>query len=118
MLVSYRIHEEQIKKVAQNMKALYNTRQAESGIQKTSGCTGTQINRIKHAASTDKQLRKSRDHDGSGAVFNNNREDRMISVDSTPALRCIRCSDRFPATDFLYTKKSGLCISCWETKVL
>jgi len=36
---------------------------------------------------------------------------------SIPAVRCFRCGDMFPVTDFLSTKKSGLCISCWETKI-
>ena len=35
-----------------------------------------------------------------------------------PVIRCFRCGDGFPVLDFLYTKKTGLCISCWETKVV
>ena len=35
---------------------------------------------------------------------------------SMPAIRCFRCGDEFPVTDFLYTKKSGLCIPCWEKR--
>jgi len=31
-------------------------------------------------------------------------------------IRCFVCGDHFPVTDFLYTKKSGLCIACWEKR--
>ena len=36
---------------------------------------------------------------------------------SIPVIRCFRCGDTFPVTDFISTKKSGLCISCWKTKI-
>jgi hypothetical protein len=32
-----------------------------------------------------------------------------------PVLWCRRCGEGFPVMDFLYT---GLCISCWEAKVV
>jgi len=36
---------------------------------------------------------------------------------SIPAIRCFRCGESFPVTDFISTKKSGLCIPCWERKI-
>jgi hypothetical protein len=117
MLPSHRIHAEQIKKVAQNMKALYNIRHAEPGIQKNSGWAGTRVNRTKPASTTVTQLYASQTRNGNVPAFNNGNAD-IISADPVPALRCMRCNDHFLVTDFLYTKKSGLCISCWEVKVL
>jgi formylmethanofuran dehydrogenase subunit E len=32
-------------------------------------------------------------------------------------VQCVRCGDAFPKADFEYTKKSGMCISCWEIKI-
>ncbi|MDP3563667.1 MAG: hypothetical protein Q8R70_04185, partial [Methanoregula sp.] len=34
------------------------------------------------------------------------------------AIQCFRCGDGFSVTDYLYTKKTGLCISCWEARVV
>jgi hypothetical protein len=41
---------------------------------------------------------------------------REFSGHQVPAIRCFRCGEKFPVTDFYYTKKSGLCIPCWEVK--
>ena len=35
-----------------------------------------------------------------------------------PVLRCRRCGESFPPSDFLYTQKTGLCILCWEGEVI
>ena len=34
-----------------------------------------------------------------------------------PGIRCRQCGEMFPVLDFHYTKKTGLCIPCWEAKV-
>jgi hypothetical protein len=40
-----------------------------------------------------------------------------LHMHSIPELRCFRCGGAFPVTDFLRTKKSGLCVPCWDRKI-
>jgi len=43
-------------------------------------------------------------------------EDSALYEPVLPTIRCFRCGERYPVTDFLRTKKSGLCESCWKPK--
>lgn len=109
MFSSHRIHEEQIKKSAQSLKALYQVRNAESVIYERSGVVRSQV----------RQPEKSPCKYGEGTnPASDYCRDKKLPLDlSSPqihAMRCIRCNARIPVTDFLYTKKTGLCIPCWE----
>jgi len=121
MISSYRIHQEQIKKVEQSLKAPYLIHKAESCTHETSGRAGTQIKRPEHTAVTNPMLRQKFPGPGwkaSGKEFHDNRELQFLPPELpsplVSAVRCICCSACMPMMDFLYTKKTGLCISCWE----
>ena len=116
MIRSYRIHQEQIKKVEQSLKAPYLIHKAESCMHETSNRAGTQIKRPEHTAVTRPMQRqkfpgpcwKTSDRES-----DDKRELRLFPP-PLPAIRCIRCRACMPMMDFLYTKKTGLCIPCWE----
>jgi hypothetical protein len=109
MFSSHRIHEEQIKKSTQSLKALYQVRNAESVRDEKSGMVRSQV----------RQPEKSHYNYGeSTSPASDYSRDKKLPLDLSspqiPAMRCIRCNARIPVTDFLYTKKTGLCIPCWE----
>jgi hypothetical protein len=115
------IHEEYIKKIAQTLNAPYQVRKVESGLQETSGTVRTQKNCPESAGinPTHRQKFRGKDRKSNGMAPNNNRYKRLsleVSLSSVPAMQCIECNDRFPLMDYLYTKKTGLCIRCWEEK--
>jgi|GEM_PF-4515445 hypothetical protein len=53
-----------------------------------------------------------------GVAHSAGREDvpTIREVHYTVAIPCRRCGEQYPLSDFYYTKKTGLCIPCWEEK--
>lgn len=109
MFRSHRIHEDQIKKTAQALKAPYQVRNTVSVTAENSGLAVQQV--IKPVESHGKE------RGCSGNLLMDNRHKQSpeaLSASSIPAIRCKKCNARIPTTDFLYTKKTCLCIPCWE----
>jgi hypothetical protein len=123
MLKSYRIHQEQIENVRKNLIDIYNTPLVDP---QPAGRPGRGRPRSKSGAKDpESRSRAGKIVWGTGAVkgpvtdmpaegFPGN----ALSGPRVPAMLCPACSSYFPVSDFLYTKKSGLCISCWEEKVV
>jgi hypothetical protein len=123
VLKGYRIHEEQIRNVARNFRELYHARRPDL---QPAGRTGRgdvkQPNRKTGSASrvqVGKTVWETGPMEGSGAEG----QDNLLLEMETPgrtisAIRCYRCGVDFPVADYLYTKKSGLCIDCWEEMVI
>ncbi len=119
MISSSRTHEDQIRKVTQNLNAPFQIRKAESGRYDRSITGRTQSTESQPAGSHPVRQQEflDTDQERDDAVPDDDQE----LLDSDPLSRpmasqrqCIRCSARIPAMDFLYTKKTGLCIPCWE----
>ena len=115
MLKSNRIHEEQIESISRAMKELYHVRRTELPVLHTNrfragaiGCAGLGVS---HQANPSAGTLPENQCDG------NTISPAGLSQRNLPAIRCLRCGDAFPVTDFLYTKKTGLCILCWEAKI-
>ena len=123
MLKSYRIHQEQIENVRKNLIDIYRTRLVDP---QPASRPGRGRPRSKSGATApESRSQAGKIIWGTGAVkgpvtdmptdgFPGN----ALSGPKVPAMRCSGCSSYFPVSDFLYTKKSGLCISCWEEKVV
>jgi hypothetical protein len=122
VLKGYKIHQEQIANVARTLKESTQRLRPEpltiahAGKRKPatkSGTTGSAVHSPRNIVW------------GTGAVkgsVTNVQTDTPPGTEETgqitPAIQCFRCGDGFPVTDFLYTKKTGLCIPCWEAKVV
>ena len=91
MISSYRIHQEQIKKVEQSLKAPYQRYSADTRGIKSSG---------RDAVRT-KQTQQDPPH---------------LPPPPFPALRCVQCHKRIHEMDYHYTEHTGLCITCWEAQ--
>jgi len=96
--MSHRTHEDQIKKIAQSLKAPFQIRKNESGACEVSGIIRTEIKQPIFTNANLKQRQKFHD-----------------SPTVNPETRCIRCHARVSAMDSHYTNMTGLCISCWES---
>jgi hypothetical protein len=121
MISSHRIHQEYIKRVEQSLKAPYLIRKAEPCMDETSSRVRTQIKRPKPAVGASIIQRQKFPGEGwktSDLASNNSLEVQLFTPQSSTfpviAVKCIRCGSCMPIMDFLYTKKTGLCISCWE----
>ncbi|MGA7627867.1 MAG: hypothetical protein WCC86_07800 [Methanoregula sp.] len=107
MIGLYRIHQEQIKKVEQSLKAPFQIHKGDTG-------TGNpQVKKPEHM--------RQKSLSGERELGRNVSGNKRVCMDPptppsspVPALRCLRCNTRMPELDFLYTNKSGLCICCWE----
>jgi hypothetical protein len=122
VITRYRTHEEQIASIAQTMRELYHVRRDDSNANDVPGTGNSAVSQdisdeigernprfsVRNTTKNVKTL-KSRKHQASGT-------DSAPAQQSLSAIKCFRCGDAFPVTDFLYTKESGLCIPCWESK--
>ena len=117
MIGLYRTHQEQIQKVEQSLKAPFQIRTVDPNPYERTGTENRQVKRPEPDGIS--QIQKSFGHEvenAGGAL-----SDKQIRLDSKNSLRhpvsaikCLRCNACMPEMDFLYTKKTGLCISCWE----
>jgi hypothetical protein len=119
----YKIHEDQIANIARNLKEHCHTRRHDSqqpshsrrgNVKQTNGKTGNALC---------VRIRKTVWETGPVEEPVINSQKNLLPRMETPgravtAVRCFRCGVDFPVADFLYTKKSGLCIDCWEEMVL
>jgi hypothetical protein len=109
MFSSHRIHEDQIKKAAQSLKALYHIRNTGFATTESSGLAVQQVIRPEKSQGNER-----------GATLNLSMDDRhnqspdAFTTSPIPDRQCKKCNARIPAIDFLYTKKTCLCIPCWE----
>ena len=123
MLKSYRIHQEQIENIRKNLIEIFNPRFPGPQLADRAG-KGKPGSRS-GAAGSKSRSRAGKIIWGTGAVKgpvtdmpNEGFSGKALSGPRVPAMLCSGCGSYFPVSDFLYTKKSGLCISCWEEKVL
>jgi formylmethanofuran dehydrogenase subunit E len=100
ILTSYGVHHEQIKRLNESMRGLYSLR-PDRKQRSTQG----------HASA-------SREQDSMTLLADASENLPGRARQKITAMRCHRCGEEFPLLDFHYTKKSGLCIPCWETKVV
>ena len=57
-------------------------------------------------------------HKGPGSKLDLRQDPPNLPPPPVPVMRCLRCNTRIPEMDYLYTKKTGLCIPCWEEQVV
>jgi hypothetical protein len=108
ILTSYGVHHEQIQHLNESLKVMYSQRGYRKP-QSTQGCIS--VYREQSAISPGAQgTRTSRAHE-------NGTDLPAWEGPKIPAMRCRQCGEQFPVLDFYYTKKTGLCIPCWEAKV-
>jgi formylmethanofuran dehydrogenase subunit E len=105
------------------MKAMYNVRRADSNVSGRFESGGAARSLHKIAEKPEDNLRFTVRKIPKNSISSKDPVHKGSVTHSAPAHRallpvqCFRCGDAFPETDFLYTKKSGLCISCWERKI-
>ena len=123
MLKGYKIHEDQIANIARNLKEHYHTRRPDSRLPGSSSKGNKQQKNEKTASALHMQVSKTVWEIGPVKRSVMDGQEDLLPKMETPgrtvtAIRCFRCGVDFPEADFLYTKKSGLCIDCWEENVL
>jgi hypothetical protein len=123
MLKSYKIHEEQIANIAREFKERYHTRRSDSQLPGRGGTGNEQEQNGKNGSPLRPRVRKTIWETGPVKGPFSEGPDDLLPKMETPcrtvtAIRCFRCGVDFPVADFLYTKKSGLCIDCWEGLVV
>ena len=123
MLKGYKIHEEQIAKIARDLKERCHTRRPDSRLHGCSRKRNEHHKNGKTGSATRVQVKKTVWETGpmKRSVMEGQKE--LFPKMGTPglaimAIRCFRCGVDFPVADFFYTQKSGLCIDCWEAMVL
>ncbi len=105
----YRLHQEQLKNVAQALKEPYLVRQTASGVQETPVAGKTPVHR-EPATPVEEAHPEDRESAGPHSL----RPAPAVPSSWLPAMQCVECNDRIPVMDFLYAQKTGLCIRCWE----
>ena len=124
MLKSCKIHQEQIEKVARTLRESTQIRRPGP---LPAGRTGKRKTVQQKSGITDSAGRSRVRNTiwATGAVKGSVMDVQAEAVPETyapgytgPVMWCHHCGTGFPVLDFLYTKKTGLCISCWETKVV
>jgi len=123
VLKSNKIHEDQIANVTRDLKELYYTRRPDSQPPHCSGKGGGKQKNEKTGCAPRLRVRKTIWETGPVEEGMMDGKGHLVPKMETPgrtvtAIRCFRCGIDFPVADFLYTKKSGLCIDCWEEMVL
>jgi len=91
MISSYRIHQEQILRVAENLNAPFQKKNS----------------RIAVISEKPKKAPKR-------PVPAPHSLPVVQVLPPAAMVRCSKCNAGIPAMDYLYTQQSGLCISCWE----
>jgi hypothetical protein len=122
MLKSDKMHQEHIAQSAQTMKDLYYVRRVDLPARINGDETHATSRSLSGRATTparnpgvtsrtvSKRSTSSEDLFHPQNTSHDNREKTI------PLIRCFRCGNTFPVTNFLHTKKSGLCRSCWEKR--
>lgn len=124
MFKSYRLHEKQLAGIAQTMEDLYGKRQPDSA----NGTSRSRKSKSARALHNDavfsgvesRQMIKpvtKKWRPSQRAVHPKSAQLSALGKQDLLPVQCVRCGDAFPKADFEYTKKSGLCISCWEIKI-
>jgi hypothetical protein len=120
---AYRMHGEQIASIAQTMKELYHVRRIDSdktGRSESGGATRS-LHTVLDKAGVNSQLTgramSKKRRPSRGSLQSVSTTDSPVVQEAGSSIQCFLCGDNFPETDFHYTKKSGLCISCWERKI-
>lgn len=122
VLKGYRIHEDHIRNVARTFVELYHTRRPHL---LPAGHAGKKLKQGSETALGTTHTRVSKTIWGAGPVqeaatheHDEKNHDPIIPPSPITAVRCYHCGVNFPVADFLYTKRSGLCIDCWEEMVV
>ena len=123
VLKGYKIHEDQIANIARDLKEHYHTRRSDSQQPGRSRRGNAKRTNGKTGSASCVRIRKTVWETGPVEEPVRDGQKDLVPRMETPgravtAIRCFRCGVDFPVADFLYTKKSGLCIDCWEEMVL
>ena len=121
---SYKMHDAQLASIAQTIKQMYHVRRFDSvanpGRSETGSVPRPQNNDTGMRRATPRNTVRTMAETGTpskGFVHPESAPESAPVKQARPSIKCSRCGDNFPEQDFLYTKKSGLCISCWEVKM-
>jgi hypothetical protein len=123
VLKGYRIHEEQIRNVARSFRELYHARRPDLQPARRPGTANVKQPHGKTGSASRVQVGKTVWETGPAERSMGEDQNNLLPNMETPgrtitAIRCYRCGVDFPVADYLYTKKSGLCIDCWEEMVI
>jgi len=121
MFKSYRIHQEQIRNVALNLKKISQTKKPDPLTSQRAGnrtpIQNCSINGKAALSHLQKPLRQTcAVKRRAKKIQTGTTQKTGASVFCALAVQCLQCGENFPMSDFLYTKKTNLCISCWEEK--
>jgi hypothetical protein len=108
ILTSNGVHHEQIKRMSESLRIMYSQRK-EKKPQSMQGCISVYRDQGAVSPGSSGMQKAGTPDTGAGIAV---RERPKV-----PAIRCRKCGEQFPVLDFHYTKKTGLCIPCWERKV-
>jgi hypothetical protein len=117
------MHEEHLARIAQTMKELYHVRRNDANANDIPGTGEGAVSRgvpdKKGEANPRFPVRNSIKNvrPVKSGKYKGPQTEAAQAQQSLSAIKCFRCGDAFPVTDFLYTKETGLCIQCWEAKI-
>jgi len=124
MVKPNRIHEQQLASIAQTMKDLYHVRRVDSilRIDMSENHTATRsvqkdVGRVGDNPQLMGSTRPKNSRPFKGSIPPESAPESALVQRELSSIKCFRCGDEFPQRDFLYTERSGLCISCWESKI-
>jgi len=120
MFTSYRIHQEQLRHLNDYLNTIYSRRIDEQE-EDTEKRDLVSWNLKKTEMESDIQpvtFRHTAKHDGLTPMASSRRNLPGKEGRNNSVYRCRWCGEPFPLLDFYYTKKTGLCILCWEDSVI
>jgi hypothetical protein len=120
MFVQQRIHQDQLQQMTEMIKMLYNVRKQD---REDIPCEEKTLQRTREWLVPDapgstpfgKDLRGTFRRKQFSPAAGRGRKHAPGQLGF--ATRCTQCGGSFPEPDYLYTEKTGLCISCWESRV-
>lgn len=119
MMIGHRIHQDQIRLMADLMKTLYSQKKTEPEKnpgqpedQKPAPVSSGMFNVQSKATVNAKNhqiMPAARRFGKKVRGFHSIPPEKIF-----PGMRCPECGEMFPTSDFHYTEGTGLCIPCWE----
>jgi len=119
MFKSCGIHQDQIQRVAETFRDLYD----KKNYHRESGRADGKVPSLPSGSSSGKLPESGAIRTASGRrmIVRRrllSRSQKTVPLMITPAVECPCCGEKFPRFDLGYTENSGLCIPCWEAGVV
>ena len=118
-MTGHRIHQDQIRLMANLMRTLYNQKRTDTGTHpcqpedKTPSVArnDTLMYQVRTVtpAKNNQALPTARRFSRKGPGLFSIAPEKIL-----PGIKCPQCGELFPTSDFHYTEGTGLCIPCWE----